>query len=227
MSPERKAVVGLLLLAAAGHGLRLLAVAPAAGPGAIMLPGSRPGEAAAARRDSLAARARPLGPGERIDLDRAPAEELARLPGVGMALAKRIVADREALGPFGGLEGLDRVRGVGPALLERVAPHVAVSGGPAVGVGRTDRYRSPAAGVGTSSGRAPPDRPSVAQLLDLLNGGTAADLERLPGIGPARARRIVAFRDSAGPFPTLEALGRVPGVPRSLPGKLVSHSPTP
>ena len=45
-----------------------------------------------------------------------------------------------------------------------------------------------------------------------VNHATAAQLEALPRIGPALAERIVAFRDSAGPFASMEALERVRGV---------------
>lgn len=65
-----------------------------------------------------------------IDVDVAPASELDRLPGIGPALAGRIVADREANGPFGSVEALQRVRGVGPALAGRVAPYVTFSRSP-------------------------------------------------------------------------------------------------
>ena len=58
--------------------------------------------------------ARPLAPGELVDADLASPAELARLPRVGLALAKVLVADRQAKGPFGSLEGLDRVPGIGP-----------------------------------------------------------------------------------------------------------------
>jgi competence protein ComEA len=74
---------------------------------------------ARASRDSIA----PL-----VDPDRASAAELERLPGVGPALAARIVADRERRGPFGSLAGLDRVSGIGPHLLERLGPAVTFSG---------------------------------------------------------------------------------------------------
>ncbi|MHB1072478.1 MAG: ComEA family DNA-binding protein [Gemmatimonadaceae bacterium] len=65
-----------------------------------------------------------------VDLDHASQAELERLPWVGPALAARIVADREAHGPFGSVEGLVRVRGVGPKLAERLRPLVTF-GGPA------------------------------------------------------------------------------------------------
>ncbi|MCE9618692.1 MAG: helix-hairpin-helix domain-containing protein [Planctomycetes bacterium] len=60
----------------------------------------------------------------RVDLDRAGPDELAALPGIGPSLAGTIVADREARGPFRTLEGLDRVRGVGPSILEQIRPFV-------------------------------------------------------------------------------------------------------
>lgn len=69
----------------------------------------------------------PVGP---IDVDRASAAELDRLPGIGPALAQRIVEDREANGAFGSVEALQRVRGIGPALAARLAPLVTFSGLP-------------------------------------------------------------------------------------------------
>lgn len=56
----------------------------------------------------------------RVDVDVAPVGEIEALPGVGPRLAERIVRDRAAHGPFGGAQGLDRVAGVGPALIERI-----------------------------------------------------------------------------------------------------------
>lgn len=62
-----------------------------------------------------------------IDLNAATADQFELLPGVGPSLAAAIVADRQDRGPFGSVEDLDRVRGVGPALMARVRPHVALS----------------------------------------------------------------------------------------------------
>src|SRR5215208_2712392 len=62
-----------------------------------------------------------------VDVDLASAAELERLPGIGPALARRIVADRDSLGPFGSLLALQRVRGVGPALAARIERHVTFS----------------------------------------------------------------------------------------------------
>lgn len=62
-----------------------------------------------------------------VDLDVAAAAEIERLPYVGERLARRIVADREARGPFGSIEGLRRVPGIGASLAGRLAPHVTFS----------------------------------------------------------------------------------------------------
>jgi competence protein ComEA len=51
--------------------------------------------------------------GQRVDLNRASAEDLADLPGIGEGLARRIVRDRDANGPFRSVEDLARVPGVG------------------------------------------------------------------------------------------------------------------
>lgn len=71
-------------------------------------------------------RARPLGASERIDPNRSDPDALQRLPGVGPATARAIVASREAEGPFRAADDLLRVRGIGPAKLARMRDHLAL-----------------------------------------------------------------------------------------------------
>lgn len=52
-----------------------------------------------------------------LDLNEATAEQLARLPGVGPGLARRIVEERQRRGRFEGPEGLRSVLGLGPRKL--------------------------------------------------------------------------------------------------------------
>jgi DNA uptake protein ComE-like DNA-binding protein len=63
-----------------------------------------------------------------VDVDRASAAEIERLPRIGPALAKRIVADRAANGPFRSLDGLQRVRGIGPSIARQLQGHVTFGG---------------------------------------------------------------------------------------------------
>ncbi|MFW2514603.1 helix-hairpin-helix domain-containing protein [Demequina sp. SO4-13] len=60
-------------------------------------------------------------PAAPVDLNSATAEELEELPGIGPVLASRIVADRDAQGPFSSVEDLARVSGVGDALVAGLA----------------------------------------------------------------------------------------------------------
>jgi competence protein ComEA len=88
-------------------------------------------------------------------------------------------------------------------------------------VPREDAPRStPTASVSTPQPRAlvpglpPPQEhgaPAVAGLID-LNTATEAELELLPAIGPALARRIVEFRGAHGGFKSVEELDGVSGI---------------
>lgn len=53
---------------------------------------------------------------------------------------------------------------------------------------------------------------SVAPSRVHLNTAGAADLERIPGVGPVLAARIVEHRETNGPFVTVEDLLDVPGI---------------
>jgi competence protein ComEA len=61
-----------------------------------------------------------------IDLNRASAEELEQLPGIGPVLAARIVELRRQRGRFQSVEELLDVRGIGPKRLEQIRPYVVV-----------------------------------------------------------------------------------------------------
>lgn len=62
-----------------------------------------------------------------IDLDTATEDAIETLPRVGPALARRIVANRDSLGPFRSLDGLRRVKGIGPATITLIGPLVTFS----------------------------------------------------------------------------------------------------
>jgi competence ComEA-like helix-hairpin-helix protein len=154
-------------------------------------------------------RARPLGKGERLDPNRASEAQLDRLPGVGPATARAIVASRTEEGPFTSAEELTRVRGVGPALLDRMRGSLDLSRAPPASLGA-------AHGVARRSGVAAPaqtegPKPASEEAPVDVNRADEAALETLPGIGPALARRIVEARRERA-FRSVEDLTRVRGI---------------
>jgi competence protein ComEA len=159
--------------------------------------------------------ARPLGPGEKVDVETATAAELSRLPRVGPRLAKTIVADREAHGPFGGTTGLDRVPGVGPGLLKVLEPHVVFSGAAGQRGGRLGGLLEPSLLDERTA--------SLSGSPLNLNSATLEELDALPGVGRARAAAIVQYRAEHGPFSNVEELTRVPGLGKGALQRLQPH----
>ena len=74
--------------------------------------------------DALASGATSSWPDMRIDINRANAAELALLPGLGDRLAQRIIEDRERNGRFASIDELERVPGIGEAMIDRMRPYV-------------------------------------------------------------------------------------------------------
>ena len=63
-------------------------------------------------------------------------------------------------------------------------------------------------------GNATPLPPSPDHPVN-INTATQAELESLPGIGPVLAQRIIAYRESNGPFNTIEDIIDVSGIAQS------------
>jgi competence protein ComEA len=62
------------------------------------------------------------------------------------------------------------------------------------------------------------NEPDTADRLGILdiNTATAAELEVLPNIGPARAKQIVAYRESQGPFKNKQDIMNVSGIGQAI-----------
>jgi len=131
---DRRAALLLSILALAGAGVRYVLAPRAAAPGDVQLraavdtPPHGSGSGLQQAAGTAARLARPLGPGDHVDLDRADVTEITRLPRVGPSLAQRIVAWRTEHGTFGSLDRLDSVPGVGPKLIETLRPFIIFSG---------------------------------------------------------------------------------------------------
>lgn len=150
-----------------------------------------------------------------VDLNAADRAELTAVPGIGDKLANAILSHRAA-GRFEAVDDLGRVKGVGPATLDKLRPWLHVGDPPPArdpaAVETLERKPSPqpAAATGRSAKLRPGDPP-----ID-VNGASEAELQRLPGIGPAMASRIVVARGTER-FKSPDDLRRVKGIgPKTL-----------
>ena len=105
------------------------------------------------------------------------------------------------------LEQLDRTQTPGPGIAPQSDGATGESSSRVPEPGPARRGKVPRSA--TSPRGSPGDETPPA--ID-LNRATAVDLTRLPGIGPALARRIVDARDAGGRFARLDELGRVRGM---------------
>jgi competence protein ComEA len=82
--------------------------------GETALPGTDVAITGSATQDSL------------LNLNTASASDLDGLPGIGQSFAERIIEYRTANGPFTSVEDLQKVKGIGAALIAKIAPLVSV-----------------------------------------------------------------------------------------------------
>jgi competence ComEA-like helix-hairpin-helix protein len=85
-----------------------------------------------------AAQASPEGGSAPLDLNRATADQLENLPGIGSVKAAAILEARDTRGGFQSMEELEEVRGIGPALVAKLRPLVVLGKRKAEG-GKTAR----------------------------------------------------------------------------------------
>ena len=63
-----------------------------------------------------------------VNVNTATVEELVQLPGIGEKRAQAILEARQQRGGFKSVDELLEIRGIGPANLEKLRPHLSVSG---------------------------------------------------------------------------------------------------
>ena len=150
--------------------------------------------------------------GPAYDLNRATKAELRLLPGIGDALAQRVIEHRQRNGPFRSVGDLRQVAGFGPKTLDRLRPCLFVSHdeGPASSeegeMAATTKPRSTAVSKKAAD---------LTQPID-VNNAKQAELQKLPGIGPKLSQRILDERARAR-FKSIDELRRVPGIgPKTL-----------
>ena len=146
--------------------------------------------------------------GAKVDINNATQKELEDLPGVGAATAKKIIAGR----PYTSADDLAKA-GVPKATITKISPLVIV--GAASAAKTSPIVPTP---VSTSTRTAPKPTPlakaAPAVKVD-INNATEKELEDLPGVGPATAKKIVAGR----PYTSVDDLAKG-GVPKNTIAKI-------
>jgi DNA uptake protein ComE-like DNA-binding protein len=150
---------------------------------------------------AAAAKAKPAAAAGPVDLNTASQKQLEDLPGVGAATAKKIIAGR----PYASVQDLSKA-GVSAKTLQQITPLVTAGAAPAAPVAaKTPR---PAAAPAASAKATSSSKKTAATGTVDLNTGSQKDLESLPGVGAATAKKIIAGR----PYTSVQDLSRA-GVP--------------
>ncbi|MGE5277009.1 MAG: ComEA family DNA-binding protein [Acidobacteriota bacterium] len=149
-----------------------------------------------AKKETSAEKSPAAAPSGPIDLNTASEKDLESLPGVGAATAKKIVAGR----PYSSVSDLGKA-GVSSSTIQKISPLVTVGAArPAKSARSTGAAAESAAGKGAPAAAGPVD----------LNKASQSELEALPGVGAATAKKIIEGR----PYSSVADLARA-GVSQS------------
>jgi len=155
-----------------------------------------------------------------VDINNATQKELENIKGVGPATAKKIIAGR----PYKSVDELSKA-GLSAKAIEAVKPFVTVGTAPAAPVAAsaakaTSKATAPVSAAATDVTQAAKDVKATAKSTSAgaaklapgtkinINTADQATLEKLPEIGPVKAKAIIDGR----PYKTIEDVTKVKGI---------------
>lgn len=121
------------------------------------------------------------GTNAKVDLNSASEKDLETLPGVGAATAKKIIAGR----PYSSPSDLSKA-GVSASTIKKITPLVTV--------GNPVPAPTPTKSTGKAAASTKPAASSESTAPVDLNNASEKDLETLPGVGAATAKKIISGR---------------------------------
>jgi competence protein ComEA len=144
-----------------------------------------------------------------VDLNSAGKSDILQLPGVGEKMADRIIAGRDSANGFDTPESLRGVKGIGKARYEALKPHLTAEP-------NEQFVKSPGDAPATMPARRESKKSLPPGLKIDVNHATSEELQKLEGIGPVMAAKIIEERNK-GPFRSPDELRRVKGIgPKTL-----------
>ena len=155
-----------------------------------------------------------------VPLNRASAEDLRAVPGIGPVRAGAIVADRAARGGYASLAELERVRGIGPATLARLRPFLFA--------GRADPACAKGPAVPWVDRGALRPKPEEERLAaDPARGGVTEETSSGDRRQPGQKQGAYPTRDAAAPAPGPRRATRLQKVEAAHPPPLGGAPPGP